>query len=223
MVLLGVVLNAAVLVLPTVLCGQLASFVQDDVAPRLVFLVSLFCGTEVWFTSRIGPMAASPSEGDSAADRTARRVACCTGLLLLIIFGGAAWHRGWNDHQPASWQQATGAAMLLAGTALRAAAICSLGVRFRTEVQIPAAHQLDQAGIYRLMRHPSETGLLAAAMGACTLTGWWPGFIVGLSALAPLVLWRVSLEERCLAAVHGEVFCEYRRRVGCFLPKMSSR
>jgi len=55
--------------------------------------------------------------------------------------------------------------MLLSGVTLRALAVRTLGRNFRTEI-VGVDNALVRSGVYRFLRHPSETGLLAASLGA---------------------------------------------------------
>ncbi len=62
---------------------------------------------------------------------------------------------------------------MVAGIALRIAAIVALGEAFVSahRASIPRTH-----GLYRIIRHPSETGQLLLALGAAVMTLSWPAF-----------------------------------------------
>ena len=65
------------------------------------------------------------------------------------------------------------------------------------------------AGPYRVLRHPSYTGLLLAFTGVGLASANW----VGLAAMAVLpltaILWRIRAEERALTATLGDRYGGY--------------
>ena len=68
------------------------------------------------------------------------------------------------------------------------------------------------------MRHPSETGLLAVALGAAVLLCSFTAALLWLLVLSPLVFCRLSIEERQLVARYGSKYQRYRRRVRRLIP-----
>lgn len=93
---------------------------------------------------------------------------------------------------------AAGVALLAAGIALRVWAIRTLGVGFVSTTTAPA--ELVRRGPYRVLRHPSEIGLLAAAAGAAVMLGSMVAAGVIVLALLPISIVRCVAEERTIAA-----------------------
>ena len=153
----------------------------------------------------------------SADDRLARRWGLFTGLLLLAAFWTGLLERALAGGQGPAWPQACGALLMLAGTALRAAAVVTLGRAFITEWRVDADQPLIEHRIYARVRHPSETGNLAVLLGACLV-------LESRLALAfflldgPMTLLRIRGEDRRLADVHGSRFRRYARRVKRLVP-----
>lgn len=89
-----------------------------------------------------------------------------------------------------------GAVPLVLGIGLRLAAIRTLGDRFTHALELLPGHRLEDEGLYRWMRHPSEVGLLLIGLGT--------GLLLGVVWLVPLMLVpmgvRIRAEERLLAA-----------------------
>ena len=110
--------------------------------------------------------------------------------------------------------------MLFAGVLLRGSAIHWLGDHFRNEFSVPRHHRLVRDGVYRHLRHPSETGLLLVGLGAAVLCGSLAALALWLCVLAPLTLRRIALEEQCLLKAFGEEYRTYARRTGGLLPRM---
>ena len=139
-----------------------------------------------------------------------------TGGLLLLLFWACLVERAVTV--PAgSWLQAFGGALLLSGVTLRALAVRPLGRNFRTEIE-GFNDALVRDGVYRFLRHPSETGLLAASLGAAILLQSTIGFVVWCVALLPVTLARLSLEESALERRFGKAYERYAEEVGGLLP-----
>jgi len=133
-----------------------------------------------------------------------------TGLALLTVFLAALLGRGAGS--------AAGAVLMAGGVALRWAAMRRLGQWFVSEVRLLPGHELVTGGVYRWVRHPSELGLLAIALGAAVLLGS-PAAGVGVVGLAVLVLWRVRVEDRMLALHFPTAFAAWAREVPALLPR----
>jgi protein-S-isoprenylcysteine O-methyltransferase Ste14 len=90
------------------------------------------------------------------------------------------------------------------GLLLRWWSFVSLGRYFTVVVETSADQPVVERGPYRVLRHPSYTGLLLAFAGAGLMVGNWLGaagaFLFVLSALVH----RLRFEERALTAVLGD-------------------
>jgi protein-S-isoprenylcysteine O-methyltransferase Ste14 len=207
MIFAGGVLHLAVVALPLVLLGGRA---WDGAT--LVFLA----GASALYLGDATTMRWTHEPSRSPLDARSHRWATATGGILLLLFWVCL-----VEHaivQPAaSWVQLAGALLLSSGAALRASAVHALGRCFRTEIaDVDGA--LVRAGIYRYLRHPSETGLLAAALGAAVVLRSTLGVALWCGALLPLTLVRLSLEERALVRRFGEDYRRYAKSVGGLLP-----
>jgi protein-S-isoprenylcysteine O-methyltransferase len=89
-------------------------------------------------------------------------------------------------------------ALLVVGLGLRRAAILTLGRLFTVDVAIHANHVVVQSGLYRLVRHPSYTGLLVVFPGLSPSFANWLSLRGLLIPITFGVLWRVESEERAL-------------------------
>jgi protein-S-isoprenylcysteine O-methyltransferase Ste14 len=111
-----------------------------------------------------------------------------------------------------------GAAVFAAGLVLRVWAVRTLGRFFRYTVVVDDDHRVIDHGPYRVIRHPSYTGLLAAGLGVGIALDSWLSAAVCL--LPPLVGFTIRLlsEERTLADELGEPYLAYMRRTRRLLP-----
>jgi protein-S-isoprenylcysteine O-methyltransferase Ste14 len=103
---------------------------------------------------------------------------------------------------------AAGAVLVLVGVAFRFWAIHALGRFFTTRVTILEGHRIVRAGPYRVLRHPSYTGMLVALVGFGVALDGWPAILA--LAFVPLagLLVRIHVEEHALERRFGD---EYRR------------
>lgn len=114
-----------------------------------------------------------------------------TGLTLLAVHVTAIATRG---EAP---MLALGLALIGCGVALRVSAIRALGGAFVSTTTAPS--RVVRSGPYRWMRHPSEVGLLAAAVGAAVLMTSVVAAGVIVIGLVPLILVRCAAEDRTIA------------------------
>jgi len=110
------------------------------------------------------------------------------------------------------------AALVVAGMALRWYSIYYLGKQFTVNVAIIEGHRLVSSGPYRLIRHPSYSGLLMIFLGL----GIHSNHSVGILALTLPVLWaihnRIRIEEAAMSAFFGIEYEQYRAHTKKLLP-----
>jgi protein-S-isoprenylcysteine O-methyltransferase Ste14 len=101
-----------------------------------------------------------------------------------------------------------GALLVLAGVAFRQWAIFVLGRYFTVYVKVSEGQTVVESGPYRVLAHPSYTGLVMVFLGIGLMLGNWLSLacIVILPTLGTVI--RIKVEERALIAGIGE---PYRR------------
>src|SRR5215472_16608 len=91
-----------------------------------------------------------------------------------------------------------GILLMYAGIALRLYAIIVLGAFFTTTVAVAAEQPVIEAGPYRLIRHPSYSGILLILLGfGLSLTNWLSLLVIMGCALIGLS-YRIHVEEHVL-------------------------
>ena len=107
---------------------------------------------------------------------------------------------------------------ILLGAALRWWAILTLGRYFTFDVAVRPTQAVVQSGPYRLIRHPSYSGLLLSLLGLGLALANWAS-LVTLPACALIgMLYRVRVEERTLTEALGQPYVDYMRRTKRFIP-----
>jgi protein-S-isoprenylcysteine O-methyltransferase Ste14 len=96
----------------------------------------------------------------------------------------------------------------------------SLGTNWSGMVTLKKDHELIRTGLYRWIRHPIYTGILAGFLGTELIRGNVRGL------LGFLILWlsfyfKARREENFLRQEFGEGFEEHARHTGMFLPKLT--
>jgi len=115
-------------------------------------------------------------------------------------------------------REATAIAVMLAGLAFRWVSILTLGRFFTVNVAAHADHQLVDFGPYRLIRHPSYTGLLIAFVGLAIYFGTWPGLAIMMVPITLALLYRIRVEEAALGERLGVQYEAYRARTKRLIP-----
>lgn len=91
-----------------------------------------------------------------------------------------------------------GAGLMIAGIALRLAAIRALGPWFASTTHAYPGQPRVRSGVYRRLDHPSELGLCAVALGAALLLGSVPAAVMGALVVLPAAALRALRDERAL-------------------------
>ena len=145
--------------------------------------------------------------------------------LLWRVIGGAIaaavtlamWRIGPPLPGGVPWGVA-GAGVWAAGAVLRWWAIRHLGRFFTVDVAVSAEQRVVDDGPYRLVRHPSYTGLLLEAVGLGLALGNLLGFVVLAVPVLLVLLHRIRIEEQALRTALGEPYVRYCQRTKRLVP-----
>jgi protein-S-isoprenylcysteine O-methyltransferase len=109
-------------------------------------------------------------------------------------------------------------AILVVGIAVRWWAIVVLGRFFTTDLAVQPGHRIVRAGPYRLVRHPSYSGLLICFLGTGLAMYNWLSLGCLFVPIAAAVIFRIHVEERMLEGEFGAEYVEYRRLTSRLVP-----
>jgi protein-S-isoprenylcysteine O-methyltransferase Ste14 len=172
--------------------------------PRVVLEVSVgaFVVGELWqgLHVRRGATRADPRA------ETLFRVMFFGGILLLpfgrALTPGAAIGGG-------AWLFALGVLIAWLGLLLRWWSFVSLGEYFTVVVKTSEDQPVVDRGPYRVLRHPSYTGLLLAFLGGGLMLANWVSTAGAVGVVLAALIYRLRIEERALEAALGNRYREY--------------
>ncbi len=155
--------------------------------------------------------------------RTGARVADLSGEVLFraLFFGGILMLPLGSSLVPGAVIPGgavpflVGAVVAWLGLLLRWWCFITLGRYFTTVLKTSADQAIVDRGPYRVLRHPSYTGLLLALAGGGLMLGNWAGEVASLFLVTVAVLYRIRIEEHALIATVGDryrVFASTRAR-----------
>jgi protein-S-isoprenylcysteine O-methyltransferase Ste14 len=104
---------------------------------------------------------------------------------------------------------AAGLVILLAGLVLRGWSFKVLGRYFTHTVMVSADQPVISTGPYRVVRHPSYTGVIMAVFGIGLAAANWAGLAAVMVLILMPLLWRIHVEEKALLAALGDRYRGY--------------
>jgi protein-S-isoprenylcysteine O-methyltransferase len=111
-----------------------------------------------------------------------------------------------------------GVVLFIGGLLLRWWAIITLGRFFTVDVTIEKDHQLVERGPFRMVRHPSYTGVLLAFVGFALSLRNWAALLVILLPIGVAFIHRMNVEEEALSRALGGRYTDYIRRTKRLVP-----
>jgi protein-S-isoprenylcysteine O-methyltransferase Ste14 len=218
-----------------------ALFIQDNHAARnlVVATVALSVTAETWATY-LGHAASDSSVGgrlrngveslfQALVPRNRGRAATVDGGTKQILVVGtvaAAVVAVWiaSRFPTARWRAndwfgvAVGITIAVAGIAVRAWAVKTLGRFFQREVVIEVGQTVVRSGPYRWVRHPAYSGNLLTLFGFGVAVGSWIGALFGMLIALLAHIPRIQVEERALRDAFGESYAAYEAETSRIIP-----
>lgn len=127
-------------------------------------------------------------------------------VIITVAFASSA--------TPPWWLILCGALLLAVGMVLRTVAIRTLGAQYSNRVRWTDRDTVISTGPYRVIRHPSYTGMLLGHLGLAAGIGSLPGLAVVILLLLPAIIRRIKVEESVLSrSAEWSVFAASRSRL----------
>lgn len=109
-------------------------------------------------------------------------------------------------------------AAMIAGLLIRWTAIFSLGKAFSVNVAIRATQTLYRAGLYRVVRHPSYSGMMLCLVSVALSERNWISAAVLLLPTTAALLYRIHVEEAALREGFGAEYAAYCQQTRRLIP-----
>src|SRR5438034_7985455 len=116
------------------------------------------------------------------------------------------------------WVFYPGIFLMLLGVVVRQWAIAVLGRFFSLTVRVAEDHRVVVKGPYRLVRHPSYTGVLITFIGLALAVQSSGALLVLLVVFGVSYGYRMRVEERVLLSELGQDYAEYVKRTRRLIP-----
>jgi protein-S-isoprenylcysteine O-methyltransferase Ste14 len=116
-----------------------------------------------------------------------------------------------------SVQNIVGLALFVVGLTTALVAVITLRRSYASTLVIREDHQLITHGIYRFTRHPVYLGVIIAIIGVPVYASSLYGLLT-MSALIPIILNRIRIEERMLTEEFGDAYRTYMETTSKLIP-----
>jgi protein-S-isoprenylcysteine O-methyltransferase Ste14 len=136
------------------------------------------------------------------------------GAVLCLIIGAAAVNLAPRlvpaaAIGPGAVAFAVGMVFLVGGLVLRGWSFKALGDYFTHTVMVTSDQPVIATGPYRVLRHPSYTGILLASMGIGLASANWVAVAGVTLPTLMLLLYRIHVEEKALLTTVGDPYRTY--------------
>ena len=111
----------------------------------------------------------------------------------------------------------SGLILFVVGVGIRLAGKRALGKYYSYGLRVLPDHKLVTSGIYKYVRHPISLAVLVYGPGIPLIFSSLYGFLITL-ALVPLVLYRITIEERMLVQKFGDEYRDYMKKTKKIIP-----
>jgi len=133
-------------------------------------------------------------------------------IILALSFGYA------GIGELPDWAFYLGIFLMFLGILVRQWAIAVLGRFFSLTVRVAQDHRVVEKGPYRLVRHPSYTGVLITFIGLGLAVQSWGALLVLLGVFSLSFGYRMRVEEKTLLSELGENYANYMKRTKRIIP-----
>lgn len=190
--------------------------VFENVDLVIVFIIVVL----IWITSEIigGRVIPSRRRGGSKVEQRKKGLNIIAAIGLDAAVSSSIVLGALSIAMLPDWAYFLGIALMLTGVAVRQWAIAVLGRYFSQVVGVQQDQTVVQNGPYRLIRHPSYTGILLILVGFAFVFQCWAAVLVAVLSFGLAYGHRMLTEERFLVRELGNKYVEYMRHTKRIIP-----
>jgi protein-S-isoprenylcysteine O-methyltransferase Ste14 len=152
--------------------------------------------------------------GDDA-DRSSTRLIVVAYVVVVVVNVGFGMTS--VGVIPPTWRW-LGIGMMVAGLALRAWAMTTLGSYYTRTLRTVEAQAVVETGPYGVVRHPGYSASLLVWVGYAVALGNWIATILTIGVLGAVYVWRINAEEALLRTSLGNEYATYQHRTKRLVP-----
>jgi protein-S-isoprenylcysteine O-methyltransferase Ste14 len=174
----------------------------------------------VWITSELFGTVLIPRLRRRGATRVKRdRGSAALVIVTIFLSISIAFSFGYAGvGMLPDWIFYLGIFLIFLGILVRQVSIAILGRFFSLTVQIAEDHKVVDKGPYRLVRHPSYTGVLITFIGLGLAVQSWGALLLLLVVFSVSFGYRMRVEERTLLSELGQDYASYMKRTRRLIP-----
>src|SRR6266513_2777777 len=101
---------------------------------------------------------------------------------------------------------------------IRREAIVALGRFWSLHIEIRANHEFVHSGPFRWMRHPTYFSMILELVAIGLILNAVVALAIGLALFAPILYWRINLEEAALVEKFGDRYRKYQHATPVLFP-----
>jgi protein-S-isoprenylcysteine O-methyltransferase Ste14 len=187
----------------------------------ILFTILLTSASAIWIAFEIWLMVRDriQGKGKTANDKGTRYynfIAIAVGITFAsIVNGNPRFFFPGGRGYAGFW---IGLSIMVVGFCLRIWAVATLGASFRTTVETHSNQQVVRTGPYKLVRHPSYSGLMIMCCGYGIALMNWLSLVIAVVPPLVALIYRIHVEEEALASSIGSEYKEYQRHTRKLIP-----
>lgn len=117
-----------------------------------------------------------------------------------------------------SWTFFPGIFLIILGIVIRQWSVAVLGSFFSLDVGTQKGQKIVKKGPYKLVGHPSYTGILLIVLGIGLTLQSWAGFIIIILGFGIGFGYRIQVEEKLLVSKLGDDYINYMKNTKRLIP-----
>ena len=139
-------------------------------------------------------------------------------ILYIIIFTGSITEYFLINREINLFISFLSLSIYILAIIIRNWAIKSLGNFWSVHIEIKEKHRVIKTGPYRYLRHPNSLCIILEILSLTLIPNAYYTFLFALFVYMPILIIRMSLEDKMLAKKLGEEYIQYHKEVWAIFP-----